>query len=111
MEALGLAYLAAHNLGMAQLALGRATEMEDTRAAAHNGLGVALLLSGDAMSARAEYGRALQADPTFEKARANIAALHCRYGDPDGAKRELGVVKDPGALTGPDVDPDWKACK
>jgi len=28
-----------------------------------------------------------------------------------GAKREMSVVKDVGALTGPDVDPEWKNCK
>ena len=74
-------------------------------------LGVALLLSGDAMSARAAYGKALDSDPTNEKARANLAALRCRFGDTEGARRELSVLKDSGALSGPDLDPEWKACR
>ena len=36
---------------------------------------LALLLSGDPMGARAAYGRALDADPTYAKARVNLAAL------------------------------------
>lgn len=110
MEALGLAYLEARQLPMAQLVLSRASELEETRASAHNALGLALLLSGDAMGARAAYGRALDSDPTYEKARANLAALRCRFGDVDGAKRDLAVVKASG-ISGPDVDPEWRACR
>jgi cellulose synthase operon protein C len=110
-EALGNAYLAAQNVNQAQLALNRAIEIEDNRASAHSALGYAFLLSGDAMAARAEYGRALEADPTYEKARANVAALKCRFADVEGARRELSVVKDTGGLSGPDVDPEWKSCK
>src|SRR6185295_18500595 len=46
LEALGMAYLDQGKLYQAQLALGRATELQDTRASAHNALGLALLLSG-----------------------------------------------------------------
>jgi hypothetical protein len=53
----------------------------------------------------------LDADPTNEKARANLAALRCRFGDAEGAKRELSVLKDVSALRGADVDPEWKACR
>ena len=63
------------------------------------------------MGARAEYGRALESDPTFEKARANVAALKCRFGDTEGAGRELSVIKEAEKLSGPDVDPEWKSCK
>lgn len=110
-EALGLAYLQGFKLHDAQLALTRALELEDARASAHNALGYTLLLLGDPMAARAEYGRALEADPTWEKARANVGALRCRYGDVEGARRELAVVKDVGALTGAEVDPEWKTCR
>jgi cellulose synthase operon protein C len=110
-EALGNAYLAAQNVNQAMLAFNRAIEIEDNRASAHSGLGYAFLLSGDAMAARAEYGRALESDPTYEKARANVAALKCRFADTEGARRELSVIKDTGGLGGPDVDPEWKACK
>ena len=110
-ETLGLAYLGALNTNQAQLALTRAIELEENRASAHNALGYALLLSGDAMGARAEYGRALESDPTFEKARANVAALKCRFGDTEGAGRELSVIKEAEKLSGPDVDPEWKSCK
>jgi cellulose synthase operon protein C len=110
LEALGLAYLEAHQVGPAQLALGRAVELDDNRPIAHNGLGLALLLSGDPMGARAAYGRALDADPTFEKARANLAALRCRFGDKEGARRELSVLKA-ASLSGGDLDPEWGACR
>jgi Flp pilus assembly protein TadD len=109
LEALGLAYLSAGNIPLAQLALSRAVELEDGRASAHSALGYALLLQGKPMDARAEYGRALDADPTYVKAKANLAALRCRYGDTEGAKRELAGVKE--AVAGTDVDPDWKACR
>lgn len=110
LEELGLAYLGSRNLPMAQLTFGRVTELEDSRASAHSALGLAMMLQGDAMGARAEYAKALEADPTYEKARANLAALRCRFGDKDGARRELAVIKGTG-LSGPDVDPDWRACK
>lgn len=109
-EALGLAYLGAGQVNHAILNLNRALELEDARASAHSALGYAFLLTDDPSSARAEYGRALEADPTFDKARANLAGLKCRFLDVVGAKQEAAVVKD-GALSGPDVDPEWKSCK
>jgi len=111
LEALGIAYLQARQLPMAQLTLGRASELQDNRPTAHNALGVALLLQGDAMGARSAYGKALDTDPTFDKARANLAALRCRFGDHDGAKRELTLLKEVSSLSGPDLDPEWKACR
>lgn len=111
LEALGLAYLDARQYGMAQLTLGRVTELQDTRASAHSALGLALLHMGDAMGAREAYGRAMDSDPTFGKARLNLAALRCRFGDVDGARRELAVLKDVASLGGNDVDGGWKACK
>jgi Flp pilus assembly protein TadD len=92
------------------LNLNRAIEIEDARASAHSALGYSFLLNGDSAAARGEYGRALEADPTYDKARANLAGLKCRYLDLVGAKQEAAVVKD-GALAGPDVDPEWKSCK
>jgi Flp pilus assembly protein TadD len=62
------------------------------------------------MGARSAYGKALEADPTFDKAHANLAALRCRFGDREGARRELALVKD-SSLSGPDLDPEWKACR
>ncbi|MBX7113056.1 MAG: tetratricopeptide repeat protein [Myxococcaceae bacterium] len=110
-EALGLAYLGGYQVKKAQMALTRAIELEDSRATAHNALGYALLLDGEANGARAEYGRALETDPTLEKARANIGALKCRFADTEGAKRELSVIKDTASLASPDVDPEWKSCR
>lgn len=109
-EALGLAYLGAGQVNNAILNLNRVIEIDDARASAHSALGYAFLLNGDSASARGEYGRALEADPTFDKARANLAGLKCRYLDVVGAKQEAAVVKDAG-LSGPDVDPEWKSCK
>jgi tetratricopeptide (TPR) repeat protein len=110
-EALGLAYLGAGQVNNAVLNLNRAIELDDARASAHSALGYAFLLNGDAATARAEYGRALDADPTYDKARANLAGLKCRYLDVEGAKREVAVIKDAASLTGPDVDGEWKSCK
>lgn len=110
-EAVGLAYLGAFQVNNAILNLNRAVEIDDARASAHSALGYAFLLNADAPAARAEYARALEADPTYDKARANLGALRCRFFDIEGAKRELSVVKDLSVLTGPDVDPEWKSCK
>ena len=111
LEALGLGYLEARQFGMARLTLGRVTELEDTRASAHSALGWALLNQGDAMGAREAYAKALESDPTYDKARLNLAALRCRFGDADGARRELSVLKNVASLSGPDVDAGWTACK
>ena len=62
------------------------------------------------MAARAAYGKAIDADPGNEKARANLAALRCRYGDQDGARKELASVKSAN-LGGGDVDPEWRSCR
>lgn len=110
-EALGEAYLSAQKPQMAQLVLQRALELEDGRAAAHSALGYARLLQGDAIQARGEYGKALDADPTYDKARVNLAALRCRFGDVQGAKRDLSVVRSPSSVTGGDVDPAWRNCR
>lgn len=110
LEALGLAYLEARQVPMAQLALARATELGETRSAAQNGLGVALLYQGEPMAARSAYGKAIEADQGNEKARANLAALRCRYGDQEGARKELASVRS-AALAGFDVDPEWRSCR
>jgi hypothetical protein len=110
-EQLGVGNLAGFHIKDAQVAFNRTIEIEDNRASAHSALGYTFLLEGDAMTARAEYARALEADPTYEKGRANLAALRCRFADRDGAKRELALLKDPEAIKGPDVDPEWKTCR
>jgi tetratricopeptide (TPR) repeat protein len=110
-EAVGLAFLGAGQVNNAILNYNRALEIDEARASTHSAIGYAFLLNGDANAARAEYGKALEADPTFDKARANLAALRCRFLDVEGAKRETSVLKDVSALTGPDVDPAWKNCK
>jgi tetratricopeptide (TPR) repeat protein len=109
-EALGQAYLEGRQLSLAQLAYSRAIELEDSRAAAHNGLGFALWLQGDAMAAKASFRKALEVDPSYDKARANLSALRCRFGDKEGAQRELSGMKD-SSVSGADVDSEWRACK
>jgi Flp pilus assembly protein TadD len=69
-----------------------------------------LLFQGEPMLARAAFAKALEADPGYDKAHANLAALRCRYGDVEGARKELAQVKDQN-LRGSDVDPEWRACK
>jgi len=110
-EAIGMAFLGAGQVNNAILNFNRALELAPASAGLHSAMGYAFLLNGDANAARSEYGLALEADPTFDKARANLAALRCRFLDVAGAKREVSVIKDVSALTGPDVDPEWKSCK
>lgn len=111
LETLGLAYLEANQHALAQLTFARVTELQDLRASAHSALGWALLNQGDAMGAQAAYAKALETDPTYNKARLNMAALLCRFGNAEGARRELSLLQDTASLSGPDVDDAWKACK
>ena len=37
--------------------------------------------------------------------------MKCRFGDREGAKRDMTVIKDAAGLAGPDVDPEWKVCR
>jgi cellulose synthase operon protein C len=109
LEALGIAYLATGRVPLAQLTLGRAIEL-GSRPSAHNALGLAALLMGDPMSARAAYEKAIESGGT-DKAYANLAALKCRYGDVEGAKRELSRIRSVDQLKAPDVDSQWRACR
>lgn len=108
-EALGVAYLGAWRVKQAQLVLARSVEVDGARASSHSALGYALLLDGDALAAGAQYSLALEADPTFVKARANLAALKCRFGDREGARAELSLLKG-ASPSGVDVDPEWSSC-
>ncbi|MBL8915517.1 MAG: outer membrane protein assembly factor BamD [Archangium sp.] len=108
-EALGVAYLGAWRVKQAQLVLARSVEVDGARASSHSALGYALLLDGDALSAATQYQLALEADPTFVKARANLAALKCRFGDREGARAELSLLKG-ASPSGLDVDPEWSTC-
>jgi len=111
MEALGMAYLDSGKLYLAQLALGRATELQDTRASAHNALGLALLLSGDrhgrALGLRARAGRGphLRQGPR-QPGRAALPVRR-RGGRQARAVRPQGRER---AGRG-DVDPEWRSCK
>ncbi len=106
---LGLAYLAAGKVPLAQLTLSKAVELGNS-GQAQNALGVATLLLGDATGAYAAYEKALDG-PSRDKARVNVAALKCRFGDKDGARQALAQVKDPQSLEGPDLDRGWTACR
>ena len=67
-------------------------------------------LTGDASGAVNAYTLALSADPTNVKARANLTALRCRFGDKDGARAELSILKV-ALVSGVDVDPEWSTCR
>jgi cellulose synthase operon protein C len=108
-ETLGLAYLAAGKVPLAQLTLSRAVELGGI-GRAQNALGFANLILGDASSASAMYEKAL-AGPSRDRARANLAALKCRFGDAEGARKELAKIKDTEKLQGPDLDSQWRACR
>src|SRR5262249_38058747 len=100
-ESLGLALLSAGKTSLAQLTLTRAAELGGAPTNAQNGLGMASLMLGDAMGARAAYEKALEG-PGREKAHINLAALRCRFGDKEGARRELSQVRNPSSLNGPE---------
>jgi Flp pilus assembly protein TadD len=109
LENLGRAYLAAGDLRRARLAFSRILELDENRGSAHGALGFTLMRLGEPNQARAALKKALDLDARDEKAHANLAALMCRFGDESGAKAELASIKS--APSGPDVDPEWSACR
>jgi Flp pilus assembly protein TadD len=111
MESSGLRQLEGGKLALAELTLSRLVELKEDQGSAHNALGIAALMRGDATAAAQAYERALKAAPDFEKARVNLAALKCRFGDKEAARKELAGAKGPGALAGADLDPYWKTCR
>lgn len=111
LESLALKQLEMGQAELAQLTLAKAVEQKEDSSSAHNTLGVASLVLGDATAAAAAYEKALQFGPRSDKARANLAALKCRYGDKEGARRELAQAKNLDTVTGTDVDPYWRSCR
>ncbi len=109
LEGLGRAYLESGDLRRARLTFSRILELDENRGSAHGALGFALMKLGEPNLARAALKRALDLDARDEKAHANLAALMCRFGDEEGAKAEVAYVKS--APSGPDVDPEWSACR
>jgi tetratricopeptide (TPR) repeat protein len=109
LEGMGRAFLQAGDFRRARLAFGRVLEFDENRGSAHAALGFTLMKLGEPNLARAALKRALDLDARDEKAHANLAALMCRFGDQDGAKAEVAYVKS--APSGPDVDPEWSACR
>ncbi len=110
LEVLGVAQLQAGDLRRARLSLQRAAQVDAARASAHAALGVSLARLDVPSAARDEYRRALELDPTLDRALAGLAALKCRFGDVDGAKPLLARMRgkvDPGAA---DADPELAKC-
>jgi tetratricopeptide (TPR) repeat protein len=110
LEELGLAQLAAGDLHRARLSLQRAVQVEDARASAHAALGVALARLGEPAPARDAYRRALELDPTLDRALAGLAALRCRYGNAEGAKVLLSRMRSKADPRAPDADPELARC-
>ncbi len=109
LEGLGKAYLEGGDLRRARLVYGRLVEVDENRGAAHGALGFLLSKLGEPDLARIALRKAIDLDARDEKARANLAAIMCRYGDVEGAKEELARVKS--APSGADVDSEWAACR
>jgi len=85
------------------------TELDDNWAPAHASLGFLLMKLGEPVPATAELLKALELDARNPKARANLAALKCRFGDAKGAREELARLRS--QPNGPDVDPEYAACR
>jgi tetratricopeptide (TPR) repeat protein len=108
LEGMARTYLEAGDLRRARLVYGRVAEVDKNRGPAYSALGFILMRLGELGMARAALKQAIDLDGRDEKAHANLAALMCRYGEMESGKEELGRVKS--ALSGPDVDPEYKAC-
>jgi len=109
LEGLGRAYLDAGDLRRARLVFGRMVEVDENRAVGHSSLGHILVRMGELELGKQALQRALELDARDDVARANLAALKCRYGDPDGAKADLAKLKS--SPSGPGVDADWARCR
>ncbi|MBI5544005.1 MAG: hypothetical protein HY901_08970, partial [Deltaproteobacteria bacterium] len=109
LEGMGRAYLEAGDLRRARLVYGRLLEVDENRGAGHGALGFILSRLGEPDLARIALRKAIDLDGRDEKAHANLAALMCRWGEVQGAKEELARVKS--TLSGPDVDPEYDACR
>ncbi len=99
----------AGDLRRARLVFSRLLEVDENQPVAHATLGLLLVKLGEPQLAMGAYKRALELDGRDEKTRANAAALMCKYGDVEGAKKELARVKS--TPSGPDVDPDYMRCR
>ncbi|MGC4121216.1 MAG: hypothetical protein QM765_42895 [Myxococcales bacterium] len=109
LEGIGKAYLEAGDLRRARLVYTRIIELDENRGSAHGALGFVMSRLGEPLLAHMALKKAVDLDARDEKAHANLAALMCRFGDVEGAKEELSRVKS--ALAGPDVDPEFQACR
>ena len=92
---LGEAYLAGGDAHRARLTLARLLDVSEANARAQTDLGVALWRLGEVQAASGAFRKALEVDPTFDKARANLAAMQCGAGDVDGARETLQGLKTP----------------
>ncbi len=107
--ALGEAYLAGGDAHRARLTLARLLDVSEANARAQTDLGVALWRLGEVQAASAAFRKALEVDPTFDKARANLASMQCVSGDVDGAKETLqGLKAAPAAAF--DVEGGYARC-
>lgn len=109
LAALGRAYLEAGDLRRARLVFSRLLEVDENQPVAHATLGFLLVKLGEPQLAMHAYKRALELDGRDEKTRVNAAALMCKYGNVEGARKELARVKS--VPSGPDVDADYAACR
>ncbi|HCF59396.1 MAG TPA: hypothetical protein DFS52_15565 [Myxococcales bacterium] len=108
LEGLGQVLLEAGDYHRARLAFARIGELDLNYGPAQAALGFVHLKMGEPVLAVAALNRALEIDARDAKARANLAAIKCRFGDEKGARAELKRLKT--RPSGPDVDPEYTAC-
>lgn len=84
---LGNAWMRRKDAGQARAAYQRALGVDQTLAAAHNGLGAALIQLGEPEAAETELGRAAELDASDPNPLLNLARLREQRGDLAGAER------------------------
>jgi len=84
---LGNAWMRRKDPGQARAAYQRALGVDQTLAAAHNGLGAALIQLGEPEAAETELGRAAELDASDPNPLLNLARLREQRGDTAGAER------------------------
>jgi putative PEP-CTERM system TPR-repeat lipoprotein len=96
--ALIMARLRARQFDAALTAVERLHDKQPGKALTHNLRGTVLLARGDAGKARTSFERALQLDPLFFAAIANLAELDMRDGNTQAARQrfEAALSRDPG---------------
>lgn len=95
-------YLAEEQLDLAELAIGKALELDKKDPGAHNALALLFQAQGKAQEAFDQFDAATSLDPKYLEARFNKASVLLDAGDYARAKQELSIVVE-------ETPEDWDA--